>query len=402
MNALVFLMALLGVSYLAGLLGRGRSVRGMGLPSGIEWVALGVILGPSVLAVIDGALQRQVEPAAQVAIGWLSFVLGLDFGVVRRRRLSFGRAVMGVAVGAGTAAAVGGAVWFAIPSFIELGADDRLLLSLGLAAVLTETTANAVRWVAERHGAHGPLSQLLADLAEAKDLVPILTVGVAICWRPSFAWPLPLPAVTLTAALVVLGAILGAVAAVLLRHEQRAEQSWGVLLGTSVLGVGVTARLGLPVPTVLFAMGWLLGALSRRRDQLTHMVDPTQRPALLPALILAGARVEPPLLARLGGLIGVALAARLVLLLMLGSIFGSKKVGARGLLGLGMLSTGDLSIGIGLIFALRFPTGVGPVVLTAAACGALFGELVGPAALRLSLKRAGELEAQAQAESAGT
>jgi len=384
------------------LLGRGRSVRGMGLPSGIEWVALGVILGPSVLAVIDGALQRQVEPAAQVAIGWLSFVLGLDFGVVRRRRLSFGRAVMGVAVGAGTAAAVGGAVWFAIPSFIELGADDRLLLSLGLAAVLTETTANAVRWVAERHGAHGPLSQLLADLAEAKDLVPILTVGVAICWRPSFAWPLPLPAVTLTAALVVLGAILGAVAAVLLRHEQRAEQSWGVLLGTSVLGVGVTARLGLPVPTVLFAMGWLLGALSRRRDQLTHMVDPTQRPALLPALILAGARVEPPLLARLGGLIGVALAARLVLLLMLGSIFGSKKVGARGLLGLGMLSTGDLSIGIGLIFALRFPTGVGPVVLTAAACGALFGELVGPAALRLSLKRAGELEAQAQAESAGT
>jgi hypothetical protein len=65
-----------------------------------------------------------------------------------------------------------------------------------------------------------------------------------------------------------------------------------------------------------------------------------------------------------------------------------------------MLSTGDLSIGIGLIFALRFPTGVGPIVLTAAACGALLGELVGPAALRFSLKRAGELEAQEQAESA--
>jgi len=393
-------MALLGVSYLAGLLGRGRSVRGLGLPSGVEWVALGVLLGPSVLGVIDGELQRQVEPAAQVAIGWLSFVLGLDFGVVRRRRLSLRRAVLGIMVGTLTGAAVGVTAWFAIPNFpslAELSFNDRLLLSLGLAAVLTETTANAVRWVAERHGAHGPLSQLLADLAEAKDLVPILTVGVAICWRPSFAWPLPSPAASLTAALVLLGAVLGAVAAVLLKHERRAVQSWGVLLGTSVLGVGVTARLGLPVPTVLFAMGWALGALSRRRDQLTFMVDPTQRPALLPALILAGARVEPTLLARLGGLIGVVLGARLLLLVLLGTVFGSKKVGARGLLGLGMLSTGDLSIGIGLIFALRFPTGVGPLVLTAAACGALLGELVGPTALRLSLKRAGELEAQEKA-----
>jgi hypothetical protein len=63
------------------------------------------------------------------------------------------------------------------------------------------------------------------------------------------------------------------------------------------------------------------------------------------------------------------------------------------MLGLGLLSSGALSMTIGLAFALRFPGAVGDAVLATAATTTLFGELVGPTALRIALRNAGEVQA---------
>jgi hypothetical protein len=396
-SAFVLVMALVAISYFAGLFGAGRSIRGLGLPSGIEWVLVGVVLGPDLLGVIDHAVQTDVEPIVFVAVGWLALVLGVDYGVIRRRRLRPGRIALGLVAGTITLAAVGGAVWLAaphVPLFAALPSLDRLVLALGAGAVATESTSNAIRWVAERHGARGPLSELLDDLAEAKDAAPILAAGVAVCLRPStrlhdaVARALPAQPLVLFGWALGTGLVLGAAAAILLRKESRTEQRWGILVGSSLLAVGAMARLGLPVVMSLFALGLAVGLLSRHRDQISSMIDPTRRGALLPALLLAGARLEPGTALAAATLIAIALAARAAAVGTIGLAVGR---GARLLAGPAMLSSGELSIAIGLSLALAVPGPIGETLLALAVAGALVGELIGPVALRAALRRAGEI-----------
>ncbi len=391
MNALVLLMALLGVSFLGGFIGESRSVRGLGLPSGLEWVALGLLLGPSVLGVIDSSAQQKVQSLALVAIGWLALVLGLDFGVVRRRRLRTARVALGLLVGLGTLAAVTFAVYAAIGA-IAMSAHwtsaDRLLVALGLGTVMTETTSYAVDWVAERHGARGPLLELVADIAEAKDAVPIVAVGGVLCITPLVPYPWPLPAVTLTAIILGAGALLGAMALALMGKEASRDQIWGVLIGLAVLGIGLAAHLGLPALTLMFAMGLVLGIFSPHREQLTSMIDVTRRPALLPALVLVGARLDLVLAWRAAPVLLAALAARVIASSIFGwglAIGGGRARSGR-LLGIGLLSSGELSLGIGLTLAMRFPDDRGGVLLAGAVAAAVLGELVGPVGLRQVLR----------------
>jgi hypothetical protein len=65
--------------------------------------------------------------------------------------------------------------------------------------------------------------------------------------------------------------------------------------------------------------------------------------------------------------------------------------GTTAALGFSMLSCGAVAMGVGLGFSLRFPGRVGDAVLLAAAVSTVFGEFVGPAALRGVLRKAGEI-----------
>ncbi len=397
MNTLVLVMALVGLSFLSGMFGRGRAIRGLGLPSGTEWVILGFLLGPDLLGVIDRAVQTDIEPVLFVAVGWVGLVIGLDFGVVRSRRLRRRRIVVGVLLGLVTVAAVAGAAWYLTPfvGAAALSMRDRLVLALGLGAVASETTSNAVRWVAERHGAVGPLSEMLDDLAESKDVAPIIAAGIGLCLHPRFdVGQRPVAAaLVIPAAVLVTAAVLGGIASVMLRREERTEQSWGIVVGIALLAAGTTARLGLPVLPALFTIGLVLGMTSRHRDRLLLMIEPTKRSALLPALLLAGARISPGQFLRYGLVVAGVVLARLVVLhvIGLGVARVAKLAEPESRLGLAMLPAGELSMSLGLSFALLFPGPLGEVVLLSAAVVTLLGEAIGPLALRAALRRAGEL-----------
>src|SRR5215472_18994304 len=89
MNAVLLLVGLLVLSYLGSFLVTGRTVRGAGLPSGVEYVALGFVLGPKALDLVGGDMLASFEPVVQVALGWLAFAVGLDFGYAGDRRARF-------------------------------------------------------------------------------------------------------------------------------------------------------------------------------------------------------------------------------------------------------------------------------------------------------------------------
>lgn len=394
MSIVLLLLGLLVLSYIGGFLVGGRAIRGFGLPSGSEYVTLGFLVGPHVLGLVDRALLDAFAPIAHVALGWLALAMGLDYGFRRSRRVQPTRLLIGLAIALTTTAVIAGIVWLVAGK--TFAGKDRLLIALGMGAACSETTRHALRWVVQRYQARGPLSDIVRDLCDGDDFVAVLVVGFAFALGTGASFEQPMSPWAWLAITIGIGVVLGVVAAVLLGKEFRLAESWGVLLGTAVFAIGMGARLELSTLLVAFAMGMTIARLSRHRTEVRAMVRLTERPVLLPTLLLAGARVDlEPMPSVWTTFVLVVVAARLAMKLATGIFVRTAWPSVRRagpLLGLGMLSAGTLSISVGLAFALRFPGPLGDTVLMTAAVITLLGEFVGPGTLRRALRAAGEID----------
>jgi Kef-type K+ transport system membrane component KefB len=395
MNALLLLMGLLVLSYIGSFLVGGRAIRGFGLPSGSEYLLLGFAIGPNVLGLVERSMLDAFEPIADVALGWLAFVLGLDYAFLGRRRVRLSSLIVACAIALVTGAAVGAAEYAVLTRLTSLDGTKLLLLAGGIGAACSETTRDAVRWVVERHRAHGPLANLLGEIADSDDLVPLVATALLFALSPVEQAYVGLPGLGWAGLTLVLGIVLGLLTSVLLGRESRLSESWGVLLGTSLFAIGLAVRLKLSFLTLMFFMGIALAGSSRHRDEVAAMIAPTERPVLLPALVLAGARISPRATPDLAWIVGVAIGVRLLVKLGVGVLIWAGYRAARpagASLGLGLLPTGALAMAVGLSFALRFPGVVGDTILLTVAAVTIFGEFVGPGRLRVSLIRAREIE----------
>jgi len=395
-GGIAVLLGLLVVAFVSSMLVGGRTIRGFGLPSGAEYLVLGVAVGPHGLGVLPRSMVLIFQPIFVCAASWLAFVLGLGYILVGRRRVHLGRALVGIVLAAMVGAAVGGALWLATGVLDVVQGFSRLTLAVGAGFVGCETTRHTVRWVAERHGARGPLSDWLADMARASALVPVLALGVLAAVAPHAPLTQFTPPLRVLAGLG-LGVVMGLVAAVLLAREFRRDESWGILLGTTLLASGVAMRLGLAALTTLFVMGLTLSLASRHRLEIKFMVQSTEKPVLLPVVLAAGACVDFDAFPNLGLIVAIALVARLAVELVRGfllSVFLPSARAAGPRIGLGMASTGSMSLALAFVLTVRIPGPAASAVLLIAAAGVLLGELVGPAELRRALDRAGETHAE--------
>jgi len=392
-SAIALLLGLLVLSYVGSILVGDRTIRGFGLPSGAEYLLLGFVLGPQVLGVVNRSLIGAFEPVLIVGAAWLALVAGIGYGHVGVRRVRIGRAVAGVLLALFVGSGVAGAAYVALTFGSELEKTQRVLLSGASGAVSCETTRHAVRWVVERHGARGAFSDALADFARASVAVPALALAVLFAAAENQGLPglsLGLRAVTTLS----IGVVLGLVAALLLGREFRRDESWGILLGTSLLGMGVAARLGLSSLAAMFAMGVTVNLVSPHRVDLKTMVAPTEKPVVLPVAVLTGAFVELDAAPYALLLVGVALAARVGMELVRGSVISRVLPRARrsgALVGLGMISTGPFTLAAAATVGIRFPGPFGASVVAAAAASVLMGELLGPLMLRRALTLSGNV-----------
>jgi hypothetical protein len=394
-NAIALLVGLLVLAYVGSILMGGRAIRGYGLPSGSEYVLLGLLLGPHALGVVERSTLTSLEPVAQVALGWLALVIGVDYGSAGQRRVSTSRLFAGLALALGCGVGVAAAFGAFAAAYTSLSGTTLLIACIGVGAVSCETTRYAVRWVTERYSAKGPLAELVADVSEADDVIPLVAITVAFAQAPPPGLKLFMPFWLLSLTTLGTGVVLGLISSALLRVERRTTETWGILLGTALLGIGTAARLGKSALGLCFALGLTISLLSGRRAELRRMISRTEHPVLLPVLVLAGAYVDiasVPALAMIGVIV---LGARIATKWVSGALLRLSPAGRRAdaLLGFGLLSSGGLTMAFGLAFALRFDDVVGRMVLAIATIITLFGELVGPTSLFRALRRAGEIEA---------
>jgi hypothetical protein len=393
-NAIAFLLGLLVLAYVGSILVGGRAIRGFGLASGAEYLVLGFVLGPQVLSVVSRSLLETFQPVVLVGVSWLGLVLGVSYLRVGVRRVPWPHVLLGVALSGVVSACVSAAVLFSAERFTKLPHLELVAFAAVAGLVCSETTRHSVRWIAERHGAKGPLADLAADTARASALFSCLSLAVVNAWLPGAALP-AFSVIGRVAVSLALGAVLGFTATLLLGREFRRDESWGILLGTSLLGTGAAARLNLSPLSATFAMGLTLALVSRHRLDIKAMVTPTEKPVLLPVILLAGAYVNVKLPAILLVLVAGALITKIAARVLCGAALSVTVPAARGVgleFGVSMLSSGALGLAVALAFAVRHPGVVSDAVLLLAALGVLIGEWLGPAALRRALTLAGEIK----------
>ncbi|MDB4934729.1 MAG: Na(+)/H(+) antiporter [Labilithrix sp.] len=395
MSAIALLMGLLLLSYVGSLIIGGRTAHG--LPSGVEFIGLGFAVGPHALGLVERSMINEFEPIVQVALGWLAFVVGLDFGRAGGRRVRTKPLVLGVSC----AVLTGGTVAFVVNRMLTIvaipgiDATGGLLLAAGAGAVTAETTRFVVQWVAVRWNVKGPVSDLLVNIAAADDLAPLVAAGAIFAFVPSTNVSLDMPAGGWFLLSLSLGGLLGTVTALLLRGAE-GYAVWGALIGTLLLGVGTATRFGFCTIFVTFVMGIALAGVSPHRRALRRMVSPTERAVLYPMLLLAGAHLDArPLLEdhKLVAVVALVLMARIVGKLLSGFVLRAAVPAARPagpLFGIVLLSSGPVSVSCGFVFALRFPGRVGDTLLVCAAASAVLGELVSTFALKNLLTQLGE------------
>jgi len=402
MNPLWAMMGLIAAAFVGSVLVGRRGQRRHGLASGSEPVLVGFLLGPTVLGLVTPRLLEVFTPLAQVGLGWLALILGLDYGWVDRRRIPGLRRIGGTLAGLLTMAVVAGATFLLLrrvqPTGVPWSLDtERWIEAGGVGAACAETTRHAVRWVADRVKAEGPVTELLLDLSDADDLGPFLICGALFTLEPppGLRWATH-PGI-LWAGQVGLGVAIGCLTALLVSREFRARSLWGVLFGTSMVAIGLAVRADLAVLTVAFCMGLGLSAASRHRQAIRALVLPAEFPLRLPALLLAGARIDVGQVPFLAWLVPGVLAARFVakaLVVGAATVLCPPLRRAGAPLVPGLMACGPSSMAIGLAFALRFPGPVGETVLVTAAAATILGELMAPVGLRAALRRAGEAAPQ--------
>ncbi len=401
MSPILLLTGLMGLAYFGSMLVQGRAIRGFGLPSGTEFLLLGVLVGPKFLALFTRQGLAGFESLTTVGLAWLAFVIGSHYGVTSRGPVPAKRLALGLGLGAVAASLTGLPAALAAAAWTTMPPREVVLFGVATGAVSAETTRHAVRWVVERYEARGPVTTLVGDVFEADDALPLLLLALlaALGGSSDAATTFTLPGMpwSALAGTFVIGGAVGATCAALFDIEPRSSQRWGILLGTGLLTVGVSVRLGLSAVAAMFVMGVVARRLARERAALSRMLHLTERAVMLPALMLAGAYITLPrpmpfllvaAIAIAGRLLAKAIAARVVWKSF------DERGAAPASLALGLLPAGALSISVALAFELRARGQTGEWVLAIATLHVVVGEIVGPWSLQRSLRRAGEIAEQ--------
>ena len=406
MSPMALLLVLLVLAYIGSLWATSGGKRAFGSPSGIEFVVLGVLLGPEALGALSYAAMTAFEPVAIVALGWIGLIFGLECGLVGTRRAAPGRLALGLGFTLVTGAVCGFAAYQLLSWLHVDDASTRMVLSGAIALVSVETTRHAMQWISEQHMLSGSLAGLVLDLEAADDAPVLLALAClfSILSGPHELFGVALPALAMAGLTLGTGAVLGGMSAWLLREDSSTVERWTVLLGSVWLATGMAKSLGLSAMAATFAVGATLSAFSRDADKLRTQIGRTEGAVLLPALLLAGAHLRRPEGHSEMMLIGVALLLRIAMSFLFGVALSLKRRETRGLgfwLGAGMLAPGSLTVIVGFALTLRCPPQIARPALVVAFVGTLLGELIGPRALKQVLGRFQSAPAQPRPSDSG-
>lgn len=324
-RSLLVLLGIIAAAYLITHLLVERLQRRFGFVTGVEYIVLGVLVGP-VLGLLEARTMEMFTPAIVLGTGSLGLLSGmrLRFGGFGAMDLEALRVAMWVTLG--TSLTLLGLplliMWLTLPA-AQISAALPILL--GVNAIALAADPGPIQALRRFLLARGSAADLATRACEMCAALAVIAFGLMFCinnpgsvlLREEFA-PLEWLALHLS-----IGLLLGALFATFLRRDLSEEQTLTVIIGVVIFTSGLAYSIKLSPIFVNFILGVVLTNLSRHGAEVEKKLKNVERPLYIILFFSAGAKIAfeslwwvymlvvPALLLRLGGRsLGAFLAAR--------------------------------------------------------------------------------------------
>lgn len=392
---LLFLIGVVAAAYIVAHLVLERAQQRFLFVSGIEYVALGIVLGPSVFP--DrlqpfGDLTR-LGPVFEFAAGWVGLIHGLELRV-RWPTGSWRVGRIALADSLVTGAATFGAAWALLSSgrVVSAGPADVWPAALALAAASASGSTSAIELLASRYrGLETELIPMLRRAIRGGDLVAFGGFAVLFCaFHQGTTLALRTPGPIEWALITVgLGVALGVVFLLFLGKDDSDHNVVLALVGILLFASGAAFFLHVSALLVNLVLGAAL-AQTALGSRIEAKLQPTYKPVSLVILLFAGVLWRPvPLLP------GVLFVGAYLLARTAGktaaSVLATVGTPLRVDLFRGLLAQGNVAIAMAVSFRLVYAGPAADLVYTAVLFGTVLSEFGSPRLLRQLLADAGEL-----------
>ena len=384
-----------GILLVCGFFG-GKLAQKLKLPSITGYIATGLILGPSVLALVPDTVTTQLEPIPHIALGLIAISIGGRFSLRQIRKL--GKDTVSITF-------FQLVITFSIVAVLLRAFGAPLPVALLLGAIASATAPAATVAVIREYRAKGQMTDtLLATVAlDDAGCIVLFSVTAAICAllagetsQGIFVASVLKPLWQLAGS-VLIGLAMGYVVHRLVVNRRDRNEIIVIVLGFVLFCSAISIDLNFsPLMTNMVA-GLVLVNLSAKNERVFRMLEPLEAPIYAAFFALAGTELQLRLLASIGVLGSVYILARLA-----GKYFGAL-LGAsvarsapviRKYLGLCLFPQAGVAIGLVMI-AQRDPAFASSPyavqMVTIVLASVLVNELIGPPIARYAIFQSGEV-----------
>jgi len=378
-------------------------------PMVVGYLLAGVVLGKSLLNVIDDHALELLEPVASLGLGIVAFMIGTELSSHLIRRMGTKLIVIMLAESLMAFLAVFALVWV-LSGWLLPAAGMALASALIFGAMAPASAPAGTVAVIQEYRAKGPLTSLLLGIVGLDDGFAILIYAFAAAGAKvlltadevTFASAVVRPSVEILGGLAV-GCAVGLALSALLRRSRRGDDVLIYSVGAILLATGLANVLGLSLILANLAVGTVLANTSKRETERAYdAVGGVTGPIYVLFFVIAGAHLDIALIAGLSLLGPVYIIGR-SLGLIGGAYVGGALSGAdrltRRYLGLGILSQAGVAIGLALTVAHEFAepaygalgAELAKLTINTIAATTIIFEIVGPITTKIALTRAGEI-----------
>ncbi len=404
MLTIIQLIAILVIGYLSAHFLIGKLQSKFFFTSGVEYIILGVLVGPHVTNIMTPQVVNQLSPVMSLSLGSLGLLYGLQFRFRAMAQVETDAFRLTLFEVCATFLSVSGAFvlffWYYLAGQGEWRAVLPAALALGATAAVSAPTA--IRVVKRHYNAQGKISERLGFAISLNQLLGITLFGLIFCFFHigETSGIRPLTTTEWAAVNIGFGVVLGILFYLFLGKEESEGLLMVALLGIVVFASGAAYYLNLSPIFINLVLGIMLANTSSIRHRLLEVLHAVEKPFYVVILIFAGAAWNwPALLERwplLAGCAGLYFVLR-----YWGKSFGGfaayttaenpEQLPRR--IGLGLLSQGAVAVAMMVNFRQVYKNEFTDIVVTCVLVSVILYEFLSPRLAKNILIDANEIQA---------
>lgn len=399
-----------GILIVFGLVG-GKLISLIRFPKITGFILMGILVGPSVLNIINEGMVDSFSIIRDVAIGIIGYTIGLELRFSKLKKT--GKTVTFITLFQAFFTALVVALVALIYLMVSKN-EHAITYALILGAIATATAPGPIIAVVKSYRTKGPLTDTLLPLVAMDDVIGIilfaimLSLGTAFLSGPVSVAHMVLEPLKEIGFSIIIGGLLGYFLQFVIKKINREADSFLLMVIIGVLFAGIGMGIVVEASSILLPM--VIGVVltnsinEKYEHRLTKQTDLFSGPILLIFFALAGAELELGLLFEIGILGILYLIFRVV-----GKVYGAKissKImkspkSVQKHLGWTLIPQAGVAINMALATQARFQEPdlignyevIGSTIMTIVLAATVIYEVVGLVFVKTALSKAGEIDA---------